>query len=234
MIDSMSNNDSEKNGINKQKGYLQKGKPRQLIFIDDSGDPGFKLESGSSRYFVIACVIFDSKVAAEAVMAEMHRLRKRFGWSKNHEFKFNKLRRSDLKATLATVAEYDFMIRAAIVDKTLVQSHELRTKPASFYNFIIKEVLEKANTIKDAEVRLDGHSDKAYRRQATTYFRKAINFDNRKIADFDMVDSKRDDLVQLADLVAGSIYHSLQSGKTDCSDYINLIKKRIDDLWRFE
>lgn len=30
-----------------------------LVFIDDSGDPGFKLDKGSSRFFVICSVIFD-------------------------------------------------------------------------------------------------------------------------------------------------------------------------------
>lgn len=36
-----------------------------LIFIDDSGDPGFKLDKGSSKVFVIACVIFDDGLEAE-------------------------------------------------------------------------------------------------------------------------------------------------------------------------
>lgn len=29
-----------------------------LIFIDDSGDPGFKMDAGSSHFFVIALLIF--------------------------------------------------------------------------------------------------------------------------------------------------------------------------------
>ena len=37
-------------------------KSKQLIFMDDSGDPGFKLKRGSSELFVIVCVIFDSPV----------------------------------------------------------------------------------------------------------------------------------------------------------------------------
>ncbi len=40
-------------------------KYQQLIFIDDSGDPGFKLKRGSSQLFVIACVIFDNPISAE-------------------------------------------------------------------------------------------------------------------------------------------------------------------------
>ena len=36
-----------------------------LVFIDDSGDPGFKLQKGSSPVFIIACVIFDDELEAE-------------------------------------------------------------------------------------------------------------------------------------------------------------------------
>jgi hypothetical protein len=57
---------------------------------------------------------------------------------------------------------------------------------------------------------------------------------SREIAGFDVVDSKKDDLVQLADLVVGSIYRSLQTDKTDRLDYLNIIRKRIDDIWYFE
>lgn len=35
-----------------------------LVFIDDSGDPGFKIEKGSSSVFVIALVIFDDDLEA--------------------------------------------------------------------------------------------------------------------------------------------------------------------------
>lgn len=30
-----------------------------LIFVDESGDTGFKFEKGSSRFFVLVLVIFD-------------------------------------------------------------------------------------------------------------------------------------------------------------------------------
>ena len=31
------------------------------IFIDESGDPGFKIEEGSSRFFIVALVILMKK-----------------------------------------------------------------------------------------------------------------------------------------------------------------------------
>jgi len=36
-----------------------------IVFIDDSGDPGFKIMRGSSAVFVLAFVIFNDELEAE-------------------------------------------------------------------------------------------------------------------------------------------------------------------------
>ena len=49
-------------------------KQNTIIFIDDSGDPGFKIKKGSSKLFIICCVIFDDEleaINAEAIFAEL-------------------------------------------------------------------------------------------------------------------------------------------------------------------
>jgi hypothetical protein len=47
------------------------------------------------------------------------------------------------------------------------------------------------------------------------------------------VNSKNDNLVQLADMVAGSILRT-QSAKGDSNDYLKTIKKRVEDIWYFK
>lgn len=49
-----------------------------LVFIDDSGDPGFKINRGSSRYFVIALVIFKDELEAEKTAVAIKELRRSF------------------------------------------------------------------------------------------------------------------------------------------------------------
>jgi hypothetical protein len=203
------------------------------IFIDDSGDPGFKFDKGSTRFFLIACVVFDNADAAEAASARMREIKRCFGWSIHHEAKFHTLRKDKLKVFLAEMAKLDFKIRAIVIDKPLIRNREMTSKKESFYNFAIKEVLARMDFIEDAVVRLDGHPGKKYQKQAVAYFRKAVNAKKHKIDDFKPVDSKKNELVQLADLVAGSIYHSLQDDKTDAADYLGLLKGRIDELWDF-
>ena len=48
------------------------------------------------------------------------------------------------------------------------------------------------------------------------------------------VDSESNVLIQMADMVAGSIYRSYPETKSDSSEYLKLIKKRVEDLWEFK
>ena len=55
--------------------YLKSNLDIMIIAIDDSGDPGLKTDKGSSRYFVIAAVVFltDDDVEAAALRIEKFR-----------------------------------------------------------------------------------------------------------------------------------------------------------------
>ena len=209
---------------------------KQLVFIDDSGDPGFKLDSGSSKHFVIACVIFDDSLDAEEAALAIKKFRRDLGWQPNREFKFNKTKKLIVTDLLGVVCSSNFSIRAICIDKSKIRSHELKSKQDSFYNYAIKEVLAKSTQLSGATVRLDGHSGRAYKKSAITYLRREVNAKSRKIAKVKFVDSKTDNLIQLADLVAGSILRSTQTNKTDSSKYLDILKKqgRIDDVWYFQ
>lgn len=58
-----------------------------LVFTDDSGDPGFKLQKGSSPVFVIALVIFDDSLIAEEVSLVVKKLRRELKVPDRFEFK---------------------------------------------------------------------------------------------------------------------------------------------------
>ena len=47
-----------------------------LVFIDDSGDPGFKFDRGSSRFFVIVLLIFNDELEAEKTAIAIKELRR--------------------------------------------------------------------------------------------------------------------------------------------------------------
>lgn len=206
-----------------------------LVFIDDSGDAGFKIDKGSSKHFVIACVIFDDNLDAEETALRIKRLRRSLKWRDEHEFKFNKTTKQIRLAFLNEVKDCKFRIRAIIADKSIIRSPELRGSKHKFYNYMIKEVLSKsAGSIKNGRIRLDGHEDRAYKKAATTYFRQHANPKGGVIKDMKFVNSKNDSLIQLADMVAGSIFRTTQKSKTDRDVYLKVIQKRVEDIWPFK
>src|SRR3989338_2367553 len=206
-----------------------------LVFIDDSGDPGFKLDRGSTPVFVIACVIFDDELEAEKTAVSIKELRRKIKKPDNFEFKFNKSNRELRLKFLKHIASFKLRVRAIVFEKKKIRSSELKTSKQSFYNYAIKMVLKhNFGTIKNAKLRLDGHGDRLYKREVIKYLRNELNNPNEKIFQkLQFVDSRSNVLIQLADMVAGSIHRVHQVNKNDAKVYYSLIKKREDNLWNF-
>ncbi len=206
-----------------------------IVFIDESGDPGFKTAKGSTRHFVVALVIFDNELDAEETALKVKRLRQSLNKSDRFEFKFNKCNKDLREKFLQEVRNCPFRIRAIVFDKESVYSGHLRSKKEDFYNFALRQVLEhNGSTVINAKVRIDGRGEKQFRQQLTTYLRKSINSDSRRVIDnLRFRDSKTDVLIQTADMVAGSIrrYYDKKSNDWEC--YRKIIRKREEDVWEF-
>ncbi|MBR3116014.1 DUF3800 domain-containing protein [Candidatus Saccharibacteria bacterium] len=204
-------------------------KYEQLIFVDDSGDPGFKLNRGSSRYFVIACVIFNSKISAEYTSANIKMLKEQIGWKQEREFKFHRADNEQKKLFFSTIKKHEFIIRALVVDKSKIIEPVLK-KSESFYGYVIKKVLDDYKDMKLARVCLDGSGNKIFRKKSTADIRKTINNNNRRMVNFRLVDSRNDVLIQLADMVAGAINAKYDKAKRLKHDYIKVIRNLIDNI----
>jgi len=208
-----------------------------LVFIDDSGDPGFKFNKGSSKVFVIACVIFDDKLEAEKTAVAIKEFRRKIKFPDTMEFKFNKSSKKVRKGFLIKVSKYKFRIRAIVMQKEKIYGRELRRSKESFYSYAIKMVLKYDDqTLKNVKIKLDGHGERIFRRKLTTYLRRELNIRQEKvISQLRFVDSKTNVLIQLADMVAGAIYRKHTSNKKDADIYYSILKKhkRIQDCWTF-
>ena len=198
---------------------------QQYVFIDDSGDPGFK--SHPSPYFVMACAVFMEGKIAERVAQDIHNFRKLKGWGDEAEFKFRLTRKSTIKELLYIVSRHNFRVSAVYVDKMEVQEVLRSTDKLNLYNSAIKTLL-CAIPLRDAKVRIDGRSSKENMLATASYLRRELNKTSHKVQNIKFEDSKRNDLIQLADIIAGSINRSLQKEKTDSNDYVAIFKSKID------
>lgn len=206
-----------------------------LVFIDDSGDPGFKIEKGSSLIFVISCVIFNDELEAEKTAVAIKELRRDLKFPDEVEFKFSKSRRKIREKFLKKINHFQFKVRSLVIKKSLIRSEELKNNKNSFYSYAIKSLLKYSNdSIIEAKVRIDGSGDRRFRRNFLTYLRKQLNTHHKKIIkNCQLINSKSNVLIQMVDMVAGSIRRFYDEEKTDKLVYKQIIKKHIQDEWKF-
>lgn len=195
---------------------------RQLVFIDDSGDPGVK--DNSSSHFVMAAVVFNDDLIAEEVALSLRKFRRHIGWTDDHEYKFNKTKKEYVKQALRLVSQYDFVVYAVVVNKA-----RFDTMPKNLYRDSISELL-KVLPLKNAAIKIDGHAGTNYAKRAVSQIRKNTIVSRGKIADIKFADSKENVLIQFADLVASSVFRSTQTGKADHDDYVDILEKHIAEI----
>ena len=206
-----------------------------LVFIDESGDPGFQIQKGSSPVFVIALVIFDDELEAEKCAVAIKELKRKLKFPDDVEFKYNKSRTKVTKVFLETASKYKFRIRGIVVTKDKIKSLNLKTDKEKFFNYFVRMVLRNnAGTIKNAKLRLDRRGERLVRNELRSYLSRELdNKKNHIFKNFKFVDSKENVLIQLADMVAGSMAAYYRNKD---KQFLKLLKEkgRVQNIWEFK
>lgn len=184
-----------------------------LVFIDESGDSGLKIEEGSSRYFVVALVVFQDRDEAVACDQRIELLKRELGWQEG-EFHFNRNSHRIRLALLQAVAPYDFFYYGIVLNKDpqKLWGEGFRDKQ-SFYKYACSLVFKNAKEkLLNATVIIDKSGNLDFRRQLEKYLKRRINPANgtKIIGKVKMQRSHGNNLLQLADYVAGVINRSVQ------------------------
>lgn len=202
-----------------------------FVYLDESGDTGFKFNRGSSRYFVVALLLVDDPLPLHAAVAQ---LRRDLGLREDFEFKFYHSEDDRRLTFLRMLRRQDIKVRALVIDKHLMSREHMRERDV-FYNFLVKMILTHDNqTISNAMVILDESAKSKRSKQAlTTYLRKALNVDpgRPKIRGVRYHDSRTDSLIQATDMVVGAIYANYHHGN---GEYLKAIRVKIGDLWEWQ
>ncbi len=193
------------------------------------------LGQGSSPYFVVALVIFTDNEEAEAADARITLLRREMRLDPRFEFRFNKCRRDFREQFLRAVAPYEFFYYGIVInkdpDKLWGQGFKYKE---SFYKYASSLVFENAKPfLNEATVILDGSGSKDFRRQLEQHLKRRLNAPSQRfIRKVKVQDSSRNNLLQLADMVAGAIYRSFGS-KGDARRYRSVVSHRemFVQLW---
>ncbi|MBR2137565.1 MAG: DUF3800 domain-containing protein [Alphaproteobacteria bacterium] len=199
--------------------------PKQLVFIDESGDAGFKTKS--SQNFAFALIIFtnmDDACAVDKSISNIASLARH-----KTEFKYSKTCDKVKEIFFTEIAKQPFHAKVLYVNKMLVHSDELRQDANKFYNFFLKQILTHAN-LKEASIKIDGRKD-AVKQELATYLRTQAKDCVKKVK---YEDSKNNRLIQLADMIVGLTIHACSPNATnEQKKWLKLIKPKLN-IWQFK
>ncbi len=199
-----------------------------LIFIDESGDPGLKLDRGSSRFFTVSLVVFEENDEAIACDQRIQLLKKELGWEADSEFHFKRNSDRVRKAFLEAVAPYNFFYYGIVINKDprKLWGDGFKNK-SSFYKYACGLVFENAQErMSDSIVVLDKTGNLDFRNQLAKYLRGRMNQNERLIKKVKMQRSESNNLLQLADYIASTINRSITNHKKNSDDFRRIIRHR--------
>lgn len=201
-----------------------------LVFLDESGDPGLAIEKGASKYFTIALVVFEDNEEATACDQRIDLLRKEIRWKKGEEFHFKRNSHRIRKSFLQAVAPYNFFYYGIVFDKNPHKlSNDLFLSKKSFYSYTCGLVFETAKSrLHEAIVIIDKSGGTEFRIELTKYLRRKMNTQGKVllIKKVKMQTSQGNNLLQLADYIAGVINREVHGTKKFAKEYRKLISHR--------
>ena len=193
---------------------------KQILIIDESGDAGLSGKIGASKYITFGVVFFESMIDAENAEKRLLLLKGEMGIK--DEFKFSKLSHNKREKFLKNAIKSDFYFFYVTIDKEYIQKVG-DFDETSFYKYscslgflLAKPYLENAVVI------IDGSGSKQFQINFKQYISNQME---GKISKFKIQDSKKNILIQLADMVAGAVAKRT-STKPDCDYYYDIIKHR--------
>ena len=193
-----------------------------IIIIDESGEVS---ANSIRRYFVLGLIKIEENESAEGISTKILDISKKI----NHKtgFKFSKTKKQNRIDFLNSLKDCKFKFRCLVVDKTRLQSDFLKNNPTKAYNFFLKQLLEKSIIAPNSLIQIDGNAPKEMRREISSYLK---NF-NIKYKKLEFADSKKNRLIQLADMFVSSVGSRYNNNN---AIYYNLIKSKIENEWVFK
>jgi hypothetical protein len=198
-----------------------------LVFVDESGDTGVSGKPGQSDYFVVTLVRFENDDEGARVDARIDQLREELRLHSRFEFHFHGTKPALRQRFLEAVLPFDWGFLAFVLNKRTLWSSAFRAGD-TLYQRTAKYVFENASPYLDnAKVVIDKRGSDRFRKELSRYLKSSLNTalgQRPRIKKIKPAVSERNNLVQLADMVCGSIYRSMLVAKSDRLRYKGIIE----------
>lgn len=201
-----------------------------LVFIDESGDTGLRIEAGASPYFTVALVLFEDEADAVACDQRIQLLKRELNLSPNFEFHFYHNSKRLREKFLEAVAPYTFFYVAVAIHKDPARLvGPIFQHKEAFYHYVCGLVFENAKPyLRNAKVKVDKSGRALFRTELSKYLKKRMNInDAMLIKSVKMEPSHSNNLLQLCDYVAGIVNRKVQ-GKGVDQYYRHIASKELN------
>jgi hypothetical protein len=195
-----------------------------LLLLDEYGDAGLKLDAGSSRWFIIAGVLFASREIAELAGTELVALHQTLG---GREFHFTHDSASRKETVFACLATLPFTYHFVACDKHLLKIRNW--KADDLYDEVAGQLIDVLKpSLTKATIWFDSHggkkSDRTYGQRLVR--RAGHTTEGPCVAHTKRMDSNKQVLAQLADYVCGAVSRSIRAEATNADEYRKLLRHR--------
>ena len=135
-------------------------------------------------------------------------------------------------ACFDAVRNCPFRVRAIVVQKELIHSPHLRLDKEGFYRYFVRQMMTHDDgRLENATVIIDGSGDRKFRMTLKSQLRRRLG---RRIGEVRLQNSRRDPLVQLADMCCGAIARSYRTDRKDSDRWRRMLGPHIEDVWQFQ
>lgn len=192
------------------------------IFIDESGDLGTNLKKGSSNVFVVCMVMFDEFALLEIASNHIREFKSSIGKSDKYEIKFNKLNKSERLKLLSLIKHIPFKITYIVWCKP----KNVFYRKVTYMYLVSKLIKSNLELIRSGIIYIDNLGYKQFLKDLKLNL-KGIRDKYNVVFNLKFSDSKTNNLIQLVDVISGSIFKSYQVDRNDSQEYINIIERKV-------
>lgn len=174
-------------------------------------------------------MVTNAQIASDIITAAQRECRVKPEW------KFSKSSNENRDIFFERIRPVQFACRSVVIRKELIRSENLKSNPRRFYNFFTRLMCEHdGGILRDARIVIDGSGDRAFKQELQGYMRQALP--PGTIRKMGFKDSRKDPLVQLADMCAGAIARSYSINRDHPNRWRNMLANagQISDVWDFK
>ena len=200
----------------------------KYIYIDESGDLGDKFLG--SKYFVIGAIIVEDPKNLNRIIKDA---RNKYSdiIGRDLEIKGNKTNRNVIKKILGKINNIDYQVLAIFLYKQNLDKIPDFYKHSVLYDTLASKLAEKITITSPTTVIVD--KSKSKHEEILDFnerFSSSLNNPNHYLLNINHVDSFKYKGLQIADLIAWSVFQSLEH---DNSEFIDIIKnKNIFEVYK--